>query len=51
MFALKHHILLGLLMALVLVTPAQAGEAEDLRQYVDENTQRLVEKLLSLIHI
>ncbi|WP_341582378.1 ABC transporter substrate-binding protein [Marinobacter metalliresistant] len=45
MFALKHHILLGLLMALVLVTPAQAGEAEDLRQYVDENTQRLVEKL------
>ena len=45
MFALKHHILLGLLMALVLVMPAHAGEAEDLRNYVDENTQRLVEKL------
>ena len=45
MFALKHHILLGLLMALVLVMPAHAGDAEDLRNYVDENTQRLVEKL------
>lgn len=45
MFALKHHILLGFLMALVLVAPVQADEAEDLRAYVDKNTQRLVEKL------
>jgi phospholipid transport system substrate-binding protein len=45
MFALKHPILLGFLMALVLVAPVQADEAEDLRAYVDKNTQRLVEKL------
>ena len=45
MFALKHHIFIGFLLALALVAPAQAGEAEDLRQYVEENTQRLVEKL------
>ncbi len=45
MSALKHHIFLGFLMALFLVAPVQAGEAEDLRNYVDENTQRLVDKL------
>jgi phospholipid transport system substrate-binding protein len=45
MFALKHHLLIGFLLALALVAPAQAGEAEDLRKYVEENTQRLVEKL------
>lgn len=45
MSALKHHIFLGFLMALFLVAPVQAGEVEDLRDYVDENTQRLVDKL------
>ncbi len=45
MSALKHHMFLGFLMALFLVAPAHAGEAEDLRDYVDENTQRLVDKL------
>lgn len=45
MFALKHPIFIGFLLALAMVAPAQAGEAEDLRQYVEENTQRLVEKL------
>lgn len=45
MFAMRHHILLGLMMALALVLPVQAGEAEDLREYVDKNTQRLVDQL------
>ena len=47
MSALKHHILVGFVMALFLMARVQAGEAEDLRDYVDENTQRLVEKLNS----
>lgn len=45
MFALRTHMLLGLVMALFLATTVRAGEAEDLLQYVDENTQRLVDKL------
>ena len=45
MFALRHHILIGLFMALALVAPTQASEAEELRKYVDTNTQRLVDKL------
>ena len=45
MFALRHHILIGLFMALALVAPTQANEAEELRKYVDTNTQRLVDKL------
>ena len=45
MFALRTHMLLGLVMALFIATTVRAGEAEDLLQYVDENTQRLVDKL------
>ncbi|KMQ75655.1 ABC-type transporter Mla maintaining outer membrane lipid asymmetry, periplasmic MlaC component [Marinobacter subterrani] len=48
MFAQKHPFFAGfagLFMALFLVATVQAGQAEELREYVDQNTQRLVEKL------
>lgn len=49
MRALKYPILPGLVAALILAmalaAPAQAGEAEDLRAYVDSNVQKLVQKL------
>ena len=45
MFALKPHLLLGLVMALFLTSAANANEAEDLRQYVNTNTQQLVDRL------
>lgn len=45
MFALKPHLLLGLVMALFLTSAAHANEAEDLRQYVNTNTQQLVDRL------
>ncbi|MBW0146874.1 MlaC/ttg2D family ABC transporter substrate-binding protein [Marinobacter arenosus] len=45
MLAVKHRLFLILALATFLVGPAKAGASEDLRQYVDENTQRLVDKL------
>ena len=45
MFVFRIHTLLGLVLALFLASAAHAGEAEDLREYVDANTQRLVDKL------
>ncbi len=45
MFVFRIHTLLGLVLALFLASAAHAGEAEDLRDYVDTNTQRLVDKL------
>ena len=40
-----QRLFLMLALAMVVVAPVHAGAAEDLRAYVDENTQRLVEKL------
>ncbi|MBW4933838.1 MlaC/ttg2D family ABC transporter substrate-binding protein [Marinobacter sp. F4206] len=45
MLAVKQRFFLILALCAFLVGPAKAGAAEDLQQYVDENTQRLVEKL------
>lgn len=45
MFVFRIHTLLGLVLALFLASAAHAGEAEDLREYVDTNTQSLVDKL------
>lgn len=45
MFVFRIHTLLGLVLALFLASAAYAGEAEDLREYVDTNTQSLVDKL------
>lgn len=45
MLAVKQRLFLILALAAFVVGSAKAGAAEDLRQYVDENTQRLVQKL------
>ncbi|AOY87094.1 toluene tolerance protein [Marinobacter salinus] len=45
MLVMKERLLLILALALLLVGAARADAAEELRDYVDENTQRLVEKL------
>ncbi|SFR42474.1 phospholipid transport system substrate-binding protein [Marinobacter gudaonensis] len=45
MFVFRIHTLLGLVLALFLASAVHASEAEDLREYVDANTQRLVDKL------
>ncbi|MDK9557207.1 ABC transporter substrate-binding protein [Marinobacter sp. M216] len=45
MLAVKQRLFLILALSAFLVGAAKAGASEDLRQYVDENTQRLVEKL------
>lgn len=47
MFVFRIHTLLGLVLALVLASAAHAGEAEELREYVDNSTQKLVDKLNS----
>lgn len=41
----KQRLFLVLALAIFVVGQAHAGAAEDLRAYVDENTQRLVDKL------
>lgn len=45
MIALTKRFFLVLTLAVFCVTSAQAGPEEDLQQYVDDNTQRLVDKL------
>jgi len=45
MVALTQRLFLALALMVAAVAQAQAGEAEELREYVDVNTQKLVEKL------
>ena len=45
MSALKHRITLMIAMLALVVGQAWAGPEEDLKRYVDENTQKLVQKL------
>ncbi|BFN13632.1 MULTISPECIES: phospholipid-binding protein MlaC [Marinobacter] len=45
MSALKHRLTLMIAMFALLVGQAWAGPEEDLKRYVDENTQKLVQKL------
>jgi len=45
MVLIRRSLLLVALLMAALVLPAHAGQEEDLREYVDENTQRLVDKL------
>ena len=45
MRALKHRITLMIAMLALVVGQACAGPEEDLKRYVDENTQKLVQKL------
>src|SRR5690606_11424454 len=45
MSALKHRLTLMIAMLALVVGQAWAGPEEDLRRYVDENTQKLVQKL------
>ncbi|TNE81138.1 MAG: ABC transporter substrate-binding protein [Gammaproteobacteria bacterium] len=47
MVLFKQRFLFLLTLALVLVGPVRADAADDLRAYVDQNTQRLVERLNS----
>lgn len=47
MAALKQRVIFVLALVLVLAGQARAGAAEELREYVDTNTQKLVEKLNS----
>lgn len=45
MFVMKQRLFLLFVLAAFAVGPAHAGAAEDLKAYVDQNTQSLVEKL------
>lgn len=45
MVLIRHGLLFVALLMTVLAIPAHASPEEDLREYVDENTQRLVDKL------
>ena len=45
MVALKQRVVFVLALVMVLAGQARAGAAEELRDYVDTNTQKLVEKL------
>ncbi|MEP1217163.1 MAG: ABC transporter substrate-binding protein [Marinobacter sp.] len=45
MVLIRRSLLLVALLMAALVLPAHAGQEEDLREYVDRNTQRLVDKL------
>ncbi|GGE57427.1 hypothetical protein GCM10011533_07430 [Streptosporangium jomthongense] len=45
MSALTQRLFLALVVMALSVTSVQAGEAEDLQRYVDDNTQRLVDRL------
>lgn len=45
MVLMKHSLLIVTLLMMVLAIPAHASPEDDLRKYVDENTQRLVDKL------
>lgn len=45
MVLIRHSLLLVALLMTLLALPAHAGQEEELRVYVDENTQRLVDKL------
>src|SRR5690554_6202264 len=47
MIALTQRMFLALTLMAFCVASVQAGPEEDLQQYVDENTQRLVEKLMA----
>ncbi|MBU2874792.1 Tgt2/MlaC family protein [Marinobacter salexigens] len=47
MIALTQRFLFALTLMAFCVASVQAGPEEDLQQYVDENTQRLVEKLMA----
>lgn len=47
MIALTQRFFLALTLMALCVTSVQAGPEEDLQRYVDENTQRLVDKLNS----
>lgn len=45
MVLIRRSLLLVALLMAALALPAHAGQEEELREYVDENTQRLVDKL------
>ena len=45
MVLIRHSLTIIALLMVVLAVPAHAGPEEDLREYVDKNTQRLVDKL------
>jgi len=45
MVLIRHSLLVIALLMTALAAPAHAGPEDDLREYVDENTQRLVDKL------
>ncbi|MDL0432042.1 ABC transporter substrate-binding protein [Marinobacter sp. TBZ242] len=45
MVLIRHSLLFFALLMTVLALPAHAGPEEELREYVDKNTQRLVDKL------
>lgn len=45
MVLIRHSMLFVAFLMAALVLPAHAGQEEDLAKYVDENTQRLVDKL------
>ena len=45
MVLIRRSLLLVALLMAALTLPAHAGQEEELREYVDENTQRLVDKL------
>ncbi len=45
MVLIRHSLLFVALLMTLLALPAHAGQEEELRVYVDENTQRLVDKL------
>jgi|TARA_R110000850_G_scaffold177474_1_gene303304 phospholipid transport system substrate-binding protein len=45
MVLIRHSLMIIALLMVALAAPAHAGPEEDLREYVDKNTQRLVDKL------
>ena len=45
MVLIRHSLMIVALLMVALAAPAHAGPEEDLRTYVDKNTQRLVDKL------
>lgn len=45
MVLIRHSLMIVTLLMVALAAPAHAGPEEDLREYVDRNTQRLVDKL------
>ena len=45
MVLIRQSLMIVALLMVALAAPAHAGPEEDLREYVDKNTQRLVDKL------